>query len=510
MMEQERIRCPQLLDKVISAEDAAWMIEDGMNVGVSGFTPSGYPKAVPLALAEQVKSGQRQLKVNLWSGASVGQELDGAWAENGIIAKRLPYQTNSSLRKAINSQAFEPVDYIDMHLSQMAQNIRYGFLGGLDIAIVEVCAITEEGHLIPTTAVGNMATFVEQAQKVIIELNLNQPAELEGMHDIYLLNDPPVREAIPLTASDQRIGVPYIVCPSEKIAAIVITDMPDDARPLAPIDATSQKIADNIVAFLKNEIAAGRMPEEMLPLQSGVGSVANAVLEGLLHSEFENLSFYSEVIQDAALKLIDAGKMKICSGTSLTLSQEGAQYFKENIGQYRDKIIMRPQEISNNPEIIRRLGIISMNTAIEADIYGNVNSTHIMGSKMMNGIGGSGDFARNAYLTIFITESVAKKGAVSSIVPMVSHVDHAEHDVDVIITEQGFADLRNKSPRERARVIIDNCAHPDYQPLLKQYYEEALEQTHGAHTPHMLDKCFAFHQRFIETGHMLPAELLNK
>ena len=159
-MYQERIRNQALLDKVISADEAAWMIEDGMNVGTSGFTPSGYPKLVPLALAEQVKSGQRKLKVNLWTGASTGYELDGTWAEIGLINKRLPYQTDSNLRKAINSQAFEPVDYIDMHLSQMAQSVRYGFLGELDVAIVEACAITEEGYLVPTTAVGNMAAFV--------------------------------------------------------------------------------------------------------------------------------------------------------------------------------------------------------------------------------------------------------------------------------------------------------------------------------------------------------------
>lgn len=509
MMYQERVRCQALLDKVISADEAAWMIEDGMNVGVSGFTPSGYPKVVPLALAEQVKSNQRKLKVNLWSGASTGYEVDGVWAEAGLIAKRLPYQTDSSLRKALNSQAFEPVDYIDMHLSLMAQNVRYGFLGDLDVAIVEVCAITEEGHLVPSTAVGNMSAFVQQAKKVIVELNMAQPAALEGMHDIYVLNDPPIREAIPLTAPDQRIGVTYVECPLEKIAAIVVSEVEDDLRPLAPIDATSQKIADNIVAFLKAEIAAGRMPAEMLPLQSGVGSVANAVLEGLLNSEFENMSFYSEVIQDAALKLIDAGKMKICSGTSLTLSKEGMKTFQQNIDRYKDKVIMRPQEISNHPEIIRRLGIISMNTAIEADIYGNVNSTHIMGTKMMNGVGGSGDFARNAYLTIFITESIAKKGSISSIVPMVSHVDHCEHDVDVIITEQGVADLRNKSPRQRAMEVIDHCAHPMFKPLLKAYYDEAVEKTNGAHTPHLLDKCFSFHQRFMETGQMLPAENSN-
>ena len=222
----------------------------------------------------------------------------------------------------------------------------------------------------------------------------------------------------------------------------------------------------------------------------------------MLCSDFENLEFYSEVIQDAALKLIDAGKMKICSGTSLTLSKEGMQEFYRKIAQYRDKIIMRPQEISNSPEVIRRLGVVAMNTAIEVDIYGNVNSTHIMGTKMMNGVGGSGDYARSAYITIFITSSLAKGGTVSSIVPMVSHVDHVEHDVDIIITEQGIADLRNKSPRQRAVEIINHCAHPDYRSLLQDYYEEALAKTKGAHTPHLLDKCFSFHERYMTTGTM--------
>ncbi len=69
------------------------------------------------------------------------------------------------------------------------------------------------------------------------------------------------------------------------------------------------------------------------------------------------------------------------------------------------------------------------------DIYGNVNSTNIMGSKMMNGIGGSGDFTRNAYLSIFVTSSIAKNRDISCVVPMVSHVDHTEHDVQVIVTE---------------------------------------------------------------------------
>ena len=143
------------------------------------------------------------------------------------------------------------------------------------------------------------------------------------------------------------------------------------------------------------------------------------------------------------------------------------------MARYRNHMILRPQEISNHPELIRRLGCIAMNGLIEADIYGNVNSTHVMGSRIQNGIGGSGDFARNAYISIFMTPSTAKGGTISAIVPQASHVDHITQDVQVIVTEQGLADLRGLSPKQRARTIIANCAHPDYRPALEDYYRRA-------------------------------------
>ncbi len=245
----------------------------------------------------------------------------------------------------------------------------------------------------------------------------------------------------------------------------------------------------------------GRLPRNLLPLQSGVGSVANAVLAGLLKSKFENLVCYTEVIQDSMLDLLDSGKALFASGTSITPSQEGLVRFKENIKKYKEKIILRPQEISNNPEVIRRLGVIAMNTAIEADIYGNINSTNIFGSRMMNGIGGSGDFTRNAYISIFTTPSTAKNGDISSIVPMVSHHDHTEHDVMVIITEQGVADLRGLSPKERAKVIIENCAHPDFKPMLKDYFKRAQSGKYK-HIPHILSEALSWHDRFLKTGTM--------
>ncbi|HAD78399.1 MAG TPA: propionyl-CoA--succinate CoA transferase, partial [Flavobacteriaceae bacterium] len=128
---------------------------------------------------------------------------------------------------------------------------------------------------------------------------------------------------------------------------------------------------------------------------------------GLEHSDFEDLVMYSEVLQDSTFDLIDSGKMKFASASSMTVSQECYDRVIGNIDNYKDKIVLRPQSISNSAEVIRRLGIIGINTSLECDIYGNVNSTHVSGTHMMNGIGGSGDFARNAFISIFVTASIA-------------------------------------------------------------------------------------------------------
>jgi succinyl-CoA:acetate CoA-transferase len=494
---QGRLRNDKLFDLVMEAEDAAELIKDGMVIGVSGFTPSGYPKAVPLAVAERAKKGEK-FKVSLYTGASVGPEIDGAWAEAGIIERRLPYHTDASIRDSINRGE---IKYIDMHLSQSTQYVNYGFLPKVDIAIVEALAITPEGHLIPLGGIGNSPSFVKNADKVIVEVNLMKPPAMEGMADIYMTENPPDRKPIPLTAPGDRIGKPYIECGLDKIAAVVLTDMQDKTRPLAKVTDTERKISENIICFFKEEVKAGRLSKELLPLQSGVGSVANAVLYGLCESDFENLTCYTEVVQDSMLDLLRTGKAVLASATSLSPSPEALPKFEEEIEFFKDKIILRPQEISNNPEIARRLGVIAMNTAIEVDIYGNVNSTHIMGSKMMNGIGGSGDFTRNGAITIFSTASTAKGGDISSIVPMVSHVDHTEHEVMVIVTEQGYADLRGLAPGERAVKIIENCAHPDYKEMLYDYFKRA-EAAGPKHTPHLLDEALSWHSRFLKTGRM--------
>lgn len=495
----QRIRNTKLRELVVSAEEAASWIQDGMTLGLSGFTRAGDAKAVPYALVKRAKT--ESFKVNVYTGASMGSDVDKMMAEAGIINKRLPFQADRVMRSKINSGEMY---FVDQHLSQTADMIRNDVLT-VDFAIIEGTLITEDGMLIPTTSVGNSPVFAEKAKNIIVEINLAQPEALKGIHDVYQPGKQGDRLPIPLVKPDDRIGTIGIPLDLDKVRGIVFTNQLDFPSPIVPPDEETNIMAQHLMEFLRGEIKSGRLTSSLAPLQSGIGSVSNAVLHGLLDSEFSDLVVFSEVLQDAVFDLMDAGKVRYASSCSLTLSEEKMKHFYAHFDQYRDRITLRPQEISNNPEIIRRLGLISINTALEADIYGNVNSTHVLGSKMMNGIGGSGDFARNARLAIFVTKSTAKDGKISSIVPFVSHVDHTEHDVDIIVTEQGYADLRGLAPRERVELIINNCAHPMYRDQLWDYYHEAL--TRGGQTPHVLEKALSWHINYATKGTMLEKAL---
>ncbi len=500
----DRVLNPVLAKLVMSGEEAAALIQPGSQIGMSGFTGSGYPKAVPMALARRVADAHLRgdkFKVNVFTGASTGPELDGTLAMAGAMQLRMPYQSDPITRKLINSGEMQ---YIDMHLSHVAQLVEYGFMGKLDLAILEVTAILEDGRVIPSTSLGNNQSWIDCADKVILEVNSTQPLALEGLHDIYYgLGLPPFRDPIPLTSPSQRIGELYLKIPVDKVIAVVHTDVPDRATAFKEPDANSKKIAAHILEFFSSEVKKGRLPPSLLPLQSGVGNIANAVLYGLEEGPFQDLTAYTEVIQDGLINLMKSGKMLSASATSFSLSPEGVADIMPRIGEYRDRIVLREQEISNHPGIIRRLGVLAMNGMIEADMYGNVNSTHIMGSSIMNGIGGSGDFARNGFMSIFMAPSTAQKGTISTIVPMVSHVDHTEHDVSVIVTEQGLADLRGLSPTQRAKLIIENCSHPDYKAALRDYSNRATRLATGKHTPHLLTESLSWHSRYLRSGHML-------
>jgi len=495
-MYRDRILLKSLWGKVVGAEEAAMHIQDGMTVGMSGFTRSGDAKVVPMALAE--RATEHPLKISLMTGASLGSDIDKTLAEANVLSRRLPFQADPVLRKAINAGE---VMFVDQHLSETVEMLRSRQLPKVDVAVIEAVAITEDGGIIPTSSIGNSATFAILAEKIIVEINIHQSMDLVGLHDVYIPTRRPHREPIPLMNPSDRIGLPYIPVDPSRIAAIVITEKMDSFATITPPDEETNAIAGHLVDFFRHEVGKGRLSTSLQPLQAGIGSIANAVLHGFLDSPFHDLTMYSEVLQDSTFELLDAGKMTFASGSALSLSGDCARKFFGDVKRYKDRLVLRPQEVSNHPEVIRRLGLIGINTALEADIYGNVNSTHVNGTHMMNGIGGSGDFARNCYLSVFVTKSVAKGGKLSSIVPMVTHVDHCEHDVDLIVTEQGLADLRGLAPRERASLVIENCMHPSYRDLARDYYKRALGR--GGQTPHLIEEAFSWHLNAQRTGSML-------
>jgi len=496
-MYEDRIRNASLRRKIIAAEEAATLVGDGMVVGMSGFTRAGDAKAVPMAMVKRAASSD-PFKISLITGASLGHDIDRLLCEAGITARRIPFQVDATLRKAINHGQ---VQFIDQHLSHTVEQLRSHQLAGIDCAIIEATAITGDGGIVPTTSVGNSASLALLADKVIVEINLSVNPALEGLHDIYIPGRRPNRGPIPVMTPNSRIGFACIPVPVEKIVAIVISDMPDSPSNILPPDAETSAIANHLANFFKAEVKAGRMPLSLNPMQVGIGTIANAVVSGLKESPFEKMLMYSEVLQDSTFELIDAGKMDFASGCSITLSKECGERVWNNFERYKDKLILRPQEITNHPEVIRRLGIITINTALECDIYGNVNSTHVNGTHMMNGIGGSGDFTRNAYISFFVTKAIAKGGAISSIVPMVTHVDHTEHDVSVLITDIGIADLRGLAPRERAPVIIKNCVHPSFRDKLQDYLDRACKKR-GGQTPHILEEAYSWHIKAMHEGSM--------
>ncbi len=486
----------------MTAAEAAALIKNGENIALSGFTPSGAAKAVTKELAkiaEAEHAAGREFQVGIFTGASTGQSTDGDLANAKAIRYRAPYTTNPDFRKHVN---MGEIAYNDIHLSQMAQELRYGFMGQVDWAILEVCDFEECGDTCRaylTSAGGISPTAARLAKHVILEHNTFHSTGAKFLHDVYELQDPPLRQPIPLTGVGDRIGKPYVEIDAKKIVGVVECNIPDEARAFKDLDPVTTQIGMNVAEFLVGDMRRGIIPQSFLPLQSGVGSTANAILAALSQDKnVPDFNIFTEVLQDAVVDMMLEGRVKDASTCSLTVTNESLMKVYDNIDYFKNHLTLRQSEISNSPELIRRLGVIAINTALEVDIYGNANSTHISGTKMMNGIGGSGDFERNAYISIFTCPSVAKGGLISSVVPFVSHQDHSEHDVNIIVTEQGVADLRGKSPMQRAECIIENCAHPDYRQLLWDY----LKIAKGGHTKHCLPAAFAMHDTLSRKGDM--------
>jgi len=485
----------------LSPEEAAARIPHGATVAFSGFTNSGAAKLMPRAIAARARELHEKgepYRIRVLTGASSSESIDEPLAEAEAISWRAPYQSAPRLRKQING---EQVDYVDMHLSQLSQTLLAGFHGRLNFAVVEATEITPDGRVYLTTSIGASPAYLKYADYVLIEINNFHSKRVREMTDILILPPPPHRVPVPLHDPLTKVGMPYAVVDPRRIMGIIVNDEPDRIPEFTPGDVRSRKIAEHVLNFLLGEMWAKRIPKEFLPLQAGVGNVANAVMGVLGESpEIPPFMMYTEVFQDSLVELMERGKLTAASTTSLTLTPEVLQRVYANMDFFAPRIVLRPQEISNHAGIVLRLGVIAMNTALEVDIYGNVNSSHVFGTDIMNGVGGSGEFTRNAYLSIYMCPSIAKGGKISSIVPMCPHIDNNEHSVQIVVTEQGLADLRGLGPMQRARTIIDNCAHPLYRDYLDRYIEKARV----GHIRHDLEACYELHLNLMEQGAMLP------
>ena len=454
----------------ITAAEAAALIQNGQTIGLSGFTPAGVPKCTPAEIAKKATAEHeagRPFKVSVFTGASTGQSCDGELSNANAIDFR-------------------------------------AHLGQVNWAIIEACAIEKVGnkaHIYLTAAGGISPTVCRLATEgIIIELNAFHSPKSKGIHDVYEIEDHPYRKPIMITKASDRIGKPYVEVDADRIVGVIECNVPDEARGFKDPDPVTCQIGQNVADFLLDNLRSGLIPSSFLNLQSGVGSGANAVLGALGQcSEVPDFNIYTEVLQDAPVGLMKQGRVLSASTCSLTVTNACLTDIYENIDFFKDKLVLRPSEISNSPEVISRIGVCALNTAIECDLYGHVNSTKICGTKMMNGIGGSADFASSAYLSIFTCGSTTKGGAISSIVPFASHIDHTNHYIDAVITEYGVADLRHKSDMQKAEELI-KVAHPDYRPMLQDYLKFAEKR--GGHTHHELSAAFAMHDTFIKEGDM--------
>jgi acetyl-CoA hydrolase len=485
----------------LTAEEAAAQIYDGATVAFSGFANTGTAKAVPRALAARARDFHElgvPFKIRVLTGGSSGSTIDEELAQAKAVNWRAPYQSSPTLRGQINRQE---VEYVDMHLSHAPQTLVSGFFGKLDYAVIEAVDVTRDGRVYLTSSIGASPTYLKHADRVLIEINHHHSKRLPEMADVTILPPPPRRNPIPIHEPLTRIGYPYAMVDPRKIIGIVESNEPDNVLPFRPPDERSTKIAEHVVRFLFGEMIRGHIPQEFLPLQAGIGNMANGVMAALGRNPYiPPFRMYSLVFQDSLVDLMEQGKLVAASATSLTLTPRVLARIYDNMDFFVSKIVLRPQEISNDAGVVRRLGVIAMNAAIEVDIYGNVNSSHVFGTDIMNGIGGSGEFTRNSFLSIIMCPSIAREGRISRVVPMCPHIDSNEHSVQVIVTEQGLADLRGLGPMQRAKSIIDNCAHPEYRDYLHRY----IEDSRVGHIRHNLRKSFELHRNYIEYGSMLP------
>lgn len=477
---------------IVTPEEAGELIADGMTVAFGGYTSAGYPKAVARSLSVSSTWRNRPGGIHMISG-STSRPLENLLSEAGIIKRRTPMLESRLLSSRVNKGE---VQYCEQQMSKMPRLVRTGVFGKVDVAIIEAIELYADGKVVPTSAVGMISELAEAADHVIVEINTAQPSLLNGMHDIY---QPGKNHPIPIVSAGDKIGTPYVQLDPNKIRFVVYSHELDETISLSPSTSAQEMVARNLFDFLELE---GKKQgwKELPPIQTGFGNLAGEVVRQMGNSNFRDITFFCGGVQEANVALLAQGKARCISCGSVELTSHVLELMNVCPEAMKEGIIIRNGSITNNAEVISRLAPITLTSGIEMDIYGNVNSSHVLGNRIINGLGGGANFAQNAGLSMLMLVSEGKEGRLSSIVPMVSHQDISEHDIDVVITEHGVADLRGRSDMERADTIIKYCAG-SYQSQLRDYFKKA-KLAAGGHHPVLLEEAFSWHIAYRKNGSM--------
>lgn len=461
--------------KIIDVSDAVRLFPRKGVIAFGGMAGTSYPKATPKALAEFVsENGSQDFGYSILCGGSATSEFDQYLAQINM-QRRYPMGASSKdLRKDVNLRRFMVSDcWLFEHARWVNTGLYSRKIGVLDVAVVEINGVTEEGYVIPSLSIDASTSFIQNARKVVLELNTSRP-NVEGIHDIFL---PIPGQPTQIHGILEKVGTRGYKIERSKLAAVVLCDADDsETMHYSGIGQVDLQVIDNLTTFLVAEVGQdANLKSDNVTLQPGAGPIAWA-LANRINEVPTILGIWGEVAPTSWLPTLDGNVRGITGAVAYTLPGERKyrDILYDEFDQLKSRLLLRPYEITNNAEFISRFRHIVIQQAIEVDVYGHINVSHI-GNDLYGGVGGSGDHTRSAYLTIIAVPSTTSSQQVSRIVPMVSHVDIPEHDVDVLVTEQGVADLRCLSPLERAKIIIEKCSSPKFKDRLERYYEKILD-----------------------------------
>ena len=448
-------------DKITSPDDALKrVLKHAKTIAFGGMGGQSVPKIIPDLIGE---NGYSFTDLTLYTGGGTTKSFERKISKAGIT-RRFYYLSDKESRSAVNTGKIMMMDY---NVSKYGKLLNSQPATKIDVAVFEATSIEKHGVVL-SLSVDSTPSLVDASKKVIIELNMKKP-NLNGLHDVYMAKN---GEIIPLTKTSQRIGSRYLKIAPKKIGAIIYSNEDEEnasSYGSAPLEIS--EISNNVWSVLRNYIKF----RNSMPLQVGAGSVASSLVD---NSPYDKLKIWCEIAPTKWAEYLDS-KIAAISASALynipgdeNYTRKFLDYYSEFIG----KIVLRPNNITNSPELIARLGVIVIQQAVEIDIFGAVNVSHIKGD-IYNGVGGSIDFCSNGKYIVIVLPSTANNGKKSRIVPMSNCIDVPRYMVDFVVTEIGIADLRWKDPRERAISIINNCAHPKFRDLLLQYYN-SVEPSH--------------------------------